>query len=57
MTDLLGGRGGIRTHSPAGNGFTVRRASPTAPPSHLMEQHAGIEPAPNAWQALILPLN
>ena len=27
------GRGGIRTHSPIGNGFTVRRSSPTLPPS------------------------
>ena len=27
------GRGGIRTHSPNGNGFTVRRSSPTLPPS------------------------
>ena len=23
----------------------------------FVEQYAGIEPAPNAWQALILPLN
>ena len=29
----VSGRGGIRTHSPKGNGFTVRRSSPTLPPS------------------------
>ena len=32
---IYGGRGGSRTHSPRGNGFTDRRDSPTSPPSHI----------------------
>ena len=31
----LGGQGGSRTHSPIRNGFTVRRDSPTSPPTHI----------------------
>ena len=39
LTDpyLINGReGGIRTHSPKRNGFTVRRRSPTRPPPGIM---------------------
>ena len=35
-----GRRGGSRTHSPRGNGFTVRRASPTAPPSEINDHQS-----------------
>lgn len=45
---IFGGDGGIRTYSPRGNGFTVRRDSPTSP--HLQNNRivyfsTGIEPA------------
>ena len=45
-----GGRGGIRTHSPIGNGFTVRRSSPTLPPSHIKLDEASREARYN-WES------
>ena len=35
-----GRRGGSRTHSPRGNGFTVRRDSPTSPPSEISDHQS-----------------
>ena len=40
----LGGQGGIRTHSPIRNGFTVRRDSPTSPPTHIDNALSNIHP-------------
>ena len=53
---MVGGVGFEPTHPP---GTDLQSAAPLQlrRPPILMEQYAGIEPAPNAWQASILPLN
>ena len=51
----LSRRGGIRTHSPNGNGFTVRRSSPTLPPSDESPQ-TDSNRQPTDYKSVALPI-